>query len=535
MSERFEHHARLMSVLTLASRALGLVRDASLARIFGIGPLMDAFNFAFVLPNLFRRLFGEGAISGAFTPRYAEVVRDAPGAARPFASRLLRILARILWALVATGEAILLLLWLSSADADARFAYELAAIMLPFMPLVCLTAVAGAALQVHGRFGPTAASPIVLNGALIAATLGLWPLVRAGSIDPATHLRAVSAAVVVAGVLQWLWASRVLARVAPAESVDPTTGGGADAARVAVGGTFRDALPMMLGLGVLQLNTFLDNLVASWPTVVGPTVLGFDYPLSEGAMSALANAQRLYEFPLGVFGIAIATAIFPVLARLSNDPAAFAGAVRRGLRLSMFVGLPASAGLLVLAPEAVGTLFRGGAFGEEDVARVARILAGYAPAIWSYQLVHIYTRAFYARREARTPVRVSLAVVGLNLVLNVALICTPLREAGLAWSTAICSVVQCVVLATLLRRRLPGAFGPDVLASWARTLTATAAMTGVVVATMTALPDGERWRDDAWRLACGVAAGALAFGAAAWALGMTELRELRHRGRADAA
>jgi putative peptidoglycan lipid II flippase len=302
-----------------------------------------------------------------------------------------------------------------------------------------------------------------------------------------------------------------------------------------VRGTFRDAIPMMLGLGVLQLNTFLDNLIASWPTIVGPTVLGFDYPLAEGAMSALANAQRLYEFPLGVFGIAIATAIFPVLARLANDGAAFAGAVRRGLRLSMFVGLPASAGLVVVAPEAVGVLFRGGAFDEADVARVATILTGYAPAIWSYQLVHIYTRAFYARRESSTPVRVSLAVVGLNLALNLVLIFTPLREAGLAWSTAICSVVQCAILATLLARRLPGTFGRDVLASWARTLVATGVLVVAVAATLHALPDGTRWRDDLLRLALGVAAGALAFAGAARVLGMPELSELRHRRAKTAA
>lgn len=531
MSERFEHHARLMSALTLLSRALGLVRDASLARIFGIGPLMDAFNFAFVLPNLFRRLFGEGAISSAFTPRYAEVERDRPAEAGRFAARLLRILARVLWTLVVAGELALLAIWLSAASDDARFAAELTAIMLPFMPLVCLTAVGGAALQVHGRFGPTAASPIILNSALIASTLGLWPLARAGAVSPEAHLRVVAVSVVVAGIAQWVWTARVLARVAPAADAGVDARSAATVVADAVRGTFRDAIPMMLGLGVLQLNTFLDNLIASWPTIVGPTVLGFDYPLQEGAMSALANAQRLYEFPLGVFGIALATAIFPVLARLANDDGAFADAVRRGLRLSMFVGLPASAGLVVVAPEAVGVLFRGGAFDEADVVRVATILTGYAPAIWSYQLVHIYTRAFYARREASTPVRVSLAVVGLNLALNLVLIFTPLREAGLAWSTAVCSIVQCAILATLLGRRLPGTFGRDVLASWARTLVATAALVAAVVATLHALPDGTRWRDDLLRLSLGIASGALAFAAVARALGMPELSELRHRGR----
>ena len=198
MAERFEHHARLMTVLTLVSRVTGLVRDAALARVFGVGPLMDAFNLAFLIPNLFRRLFGEGAISAAFVPRYAELERDDPAQARRYSGLLLALLAAVLWGIVIVGELFLLSRWLASPPIEftrtppmmfagvmvesmsvsyVRLGYELTALMLPYMPLVCLTAVAGSALQVHGRFGPTAASPIILNIALIAATLGVLPLV----------------------------------------------------------------------------------------------------------------------------------------------------------------------------------------------------------------------------------------------------------------------------------------------------------------------------------------------------------------------
>ena len=128
-------------------------------------------------------------------------------------------------------------------------------------------------------------------------------------------------------------------------------------------------------------------------------------------MTAITNAARLYEFPLGVFGIAIATAIFPALARQNNDAAAFAATLRRGLRVSLFIGLPASAGLLLVSREAVGVLFQRGAFDEADTVRVAWVLAAFAPGIWAYQSVHILSRAFYALKKPMRPVRIAVAMV----------------------------------------------------------------------------------------------------------------------------
>lgn len=544
MAERFEHHARLMTVLTLVSRVTGLVRDAALARVFGVGPLMDAFNLAFLVPNLFRRLFGEGAISAAFVPRYAELDRDDPAQARRYSGLLLALLAALLWGIVIVGETILLAKWLSSdpvafsrtppmvfagipiesiSVSYVRLGYELTALMLPYMPLVCLTAVAGSALQVHGRFGPTAASPIILNIALIGATLGVLPLVHSGAVSPEWHLRLVAGSVLVAGVLQLWWTYAALRSVKPVFAPrDP-------AAWASVRATLVQTLPMMLGLGVLQINTAIDGLIASWPTVVGPTIFGVEYPLASGAMSAMANAQRLYEFPLGVFGISIATAIFPLLSRQNNDPVAFAGTVRRALRLTVFVGLPASAGLVVLARDAAGAFFRGGAFDAEDVRRVAFVVIGFAPAIWSYQMNHVFTRAFYALKEPMVPVKVSVAMVALNLALNLTLIFTPLREAGLAWSTAICSVLQVAILGRMLARRVPGIVDREVVRSWRSTAIAAAVMTLAVLAAERMLPDVDRWSVYTLRLGVGVAVGVGAFFAVAALLGMPEVRETLRR------
>jgi putative peptidoglycan lipid II flippase len=550
MAERFEHHARLMTVLTLVSRVTGLVRDAALARVFGVGPLMDAFNFAFVIPNLFRRLFGEGAISAAFLPRYAELDRDDPEAARRYSGLMLALLAAVLWGIVIVAELLILGRWVASPALDVsgagplrvggipievltvqhvRLGYELAALMLPYMPLVCLTAVGGSALQVHGRFGPTAASPIILNLAMIAATLGVLPVVHAGTFDEATHIRIVAGAVLVAGILQLAWTFHALRLVRPVFAPrDPV-------AWASVQSTLRQTFPMMLGLGVLQINTAIDGLIASWPTIVGPTIFGFDYPLETGAMSAMANAQRLYEFPLGVFGISIATAVFPLLARQNNDLPAFAATVRRALRLTVFIGLPASAGLCVLAYDAAGAFFRGGQFDAADVERVGFIVIGFAPAIWSYQMNHVFTRAFYALKEPMTPVKVSVAMVALNLALNCTLIFTPLREAGLAWSTAFCSVLQIAILGRMLARRAPGIVDSEVVGSWRRSLIASAVMAAAVVGVVHfLLPTDDRWSVYALRLGVGVVVGAGLYFALARLMGMQELRDVLRRGARSA-
>jgi putative peptidoglycan lipid II flippase len=280
---------------------------------------------------------------------------------------------------------------------------------------------------------------------------------------------------------------------------------------------------MILGLGVLQLNTFLDGLIASYPVTVGPTIFGIAYPLEEGAMAAVSFAQRLYQFPLGVFGIAIATAIYPQLARLTDDRAAFTETLRRGLRLVVFIGLPASAGLILVREPLTAVILEGGRFSTADTERVARVLLWYAPAIWSYSMVHVLTRACYARRDSAAPVRIAVAIVGLNLLLNATLIWTPLREAGLAMSTAICSVIQTVALTIATRRHAPGAIDRPVASSWLRSAVLTALVTAAVAAVALILPPAETWRADLLTLATLVVTGVATAVAVAALLRMPEL------------
>ncbi len=517
MSDRFETNARTVTLLTLVSRVTGLARDAALARLFGISAIMDAFWFAFMVPNLFRRLFGEGALSAAFLPEYTRLDRDDPAMARRLATLTIGGMALALGGVTIVGE---ILLWaLSTRHEHGHDALRLMMVMLPYMPLVCLVAIMGAMLQVHGRFGPTAAAPIVLNLFLVGAAMG-YALLRPDDTGGRGHVMIVSISVLLAGVAQVTWSLAALRRW------KWWVGSWAQAreAMASMRRVLGQAWPMFIGLGVLQVNVFLDDLIASYPTTVGPTIFGIDFPLQEGALTAVNNAQRLYEFPLGVFGIAVATAIFPALARVNHDAARFADILRRGLRLVMFIGLPASAGLMLVREPLTAVIYQGAQFTAEDTRRVAFVLMGYAPAIWAYSMTHTLTRAFYARGDSMTPVKVAIGMVGLNLALNLSLIFTPLREAGLAWSTAICSIVQVLILLRLTRRYAAHVIDRCVLTSWARTAGATAVMAGAVWSVSLLLPAGPHgWGVTALHLLVLVGVGGAVVAGLARVMGMAEL------------
>jgi putative peptidoglycan lipid II flippase len=271
-------------VLTGISRVAGLARDATVSRLLGTGDAMSAFWLAFLIPNLFRRLFGEGALSAAFLPTYQRLVDEDPRRAAALAGGLIGGLAVILGGIVVLGEAVLFLI--SSSLDHTSPAIWLMMITLPYMPLVCLVAIVGAMLHVHGRFGPTAAAPVILNGCLIAAALlGWWWF---GTSDSESRLWIVSimaGSVVLAGFLQLAWSMLALRRQASlrldlASATSP------------IRDVIRRAGPMILGLGVLQINTLFDGLIASYP-LFDNTIAGVTYPLDKQAMAVISFANRL--------------------------------------------------------------------------------------------------------------------------------------------------------------------------------------------------------------------------------------------------
>ncbi len=489
MGRGFERHARTFTVLTFISRITGFARDALLARVFGAGAVMDAFNFAFQVPNLFRRLFGEGALTASFLPVYTKLDRDHPETARQFAGLMLALLAVLLSGVTIVGE--IALYFIHDMSESPMLGIQLLMVMLPYMPLVCLVALVGAMLQTHGKFGPSAASPIILNISIVAAAFyGSYYAVNAGvteHLEPVPHIQIVAWSVIVAGLLQLAWSLWSLRhhRIRPHLDMKPNWPHMKE--------VLYKALPMLLGLGIFQVNTFVDGLVASYQTMVGPTIFGVDYPLPPGSMTVLSYGQRLYEFPLGVFGVAIATAIFPALARESNDPDRFMATLRRGMRLSFFIGFPASVGLVLVREPLAAAIFQGGKFSHEDVQKVGFVLAMYAPAIWAYSMQQLSTRAFYALGDSVSPVKVSVWMVALNFALNMILIWTPLGVGGLALSTAIAAIVQIIIMTRIMHKRMGSIMDRETRASFARTVAASAAMAGVAGLASLAFSGHDTW------------------------------------------
>lgn len=445
MSGTLGRDTRTVAGLTLASRVMGLARDLVTVRVFGDTAVGSAFAAAFAIPNMFRRLFGEGALSAAFIPEYTRLSDDDPQRADKLASLVVGLLALITGGLTVVIElGVLAVILATPADPERQLSLRLVMVCLPFMPLICVAAILGGMLQARGRFGPWAAAPIILNLCIIAASVPFFVL----DVDPARWAYPISAAAVLSGVLQvaWsFWALRGVVRWTRAVSeVRPQA--------VAM---LRRMGPVLVGLGTLQVNSFMDTLIAMWPNWVGPTMFGHAYPLDARANAILFYAQRLYQFPLGVFGIAVATAAFPVLSRDARDPARFAATLGRGVRLSLFIALPATAGLMVTRDALVGTLYSGlgDGFSGEGVARAGAVLMGYSAAIWAYSVNQLYTRAFYAAGDTRTPMRIALSMVGMNVTLNLVLIWF-LREAGLAWSTAVCAIAQTGLLHLSARKKL---------------------------------------------------------------------------------
>ncbi len=509
---------RTFSIITLVSRFAGMIRDVMLVRLFGDTALGSAFLAGFAIPNMFRRLFGEGALSAAFIPEYTSANKADPREARRFASLTLLLLGLTTTALTIIIEAVLAIILLTTDQPpDRALSLRLVMVMLPFMPLVCLAAILAGMLQVHGRFAPGAAGPIVLNAFIIVA--GAWYLLNGRAGDPPAAYT-LGVATVFSGLTQCIWFAWLLRK--HTRFTRAIAGSGQRTRRM-----LSRFIPVVIGLGALQLSSLLDVLIAMWPIWFGGAVLGFvPHSLDDASNIILAATQRLYQFPLGVFGIAVATAAFPLLSRHADDPARFADTLRRGLRLSLFIGLPATLGLILVRDDLSWVLFAGSTMGfsDEGAARSAAVLLGYAPAVWAYSLNHVFTRAFYARGDTSTPMRISLVMVACNALLGLGLI-GPLREAGLAWATSLAATAQCAILAILAQRTLGVTlFDRSTTRAMVRTAALAIAMAVCVMLVLILWPTSEAWSSRAARLVAATAVGGVVYVAVA---AMTRAEELR--------
>jgi putative peptidoglycan lipid II flippase len=465
----------MISGLTLVSRILGLLRDAICLRYFGAG-IWHYFTLAFMIPNLFRRLFGEGALSAALIPIYTEKLQQDEKAAHTLAQAVVTLLIMLLAGLTLLGLGFIYLYWhWSDHQYKTWLVLCLAAIMLPYMILICTVAVIGGLLNVHRHFAAPAAAPILLNLCIIASIYFLTPLF---GVDRWNQIFAVAVAVIIAGIMQLLLQYPALKKAKLNLNLN------FHFANVGLNKLFKLMAPMVLGLSVVQINTLMDSLIAFFFSATpesGPTftLLGreFTYPVIEGSLSYLYCAQRLYQFPLGIFAVALATAIFPLLSvhAVQNDLAAFSKSLRQGLRMVFFISLPATVGIILIRTPLVRIIFEGKEFTSYDTSQTAWTLLFYSLGIASYSLQQIVVRAYYSFQDSVTPVKVALYMVGLNFILNLILIWF-LATGGLALATAICATIQVSILLVLLIKRYRLVISKGIKASILKTTAATAIM-----------------------------------------------------------
>ncbi len=528
-SRDYFRHTTLIASFTLASRLLGVARDVACASYFGAGAVWDAFSFAFRIPNLFRRLLGEGALSAAFIPVFTEYLelRGRRQAWR-LAWIVLTALGAVLLACLLLGEGLALgIPRVSELNERWRLTLALTAVLLPYMLFICLTALAGAILNSLKHFTAPALGPVVLNLCWIAAVILVAPAV---TDDPASRAFVLAVGILAAGLLQLLLQLAVLLKKGfprrPAfELRDP--------------GLRRVALamaPIVAGMAAFQVNVLLDGVIAislsAREEAQTFTLFGAEirYPMLVGANSVLYYGNRLMQFPLGVFGIALATAVFPTLSARAarGDREGFCEALSDGLGAVIFIGLPAGVAMIVLARPAVELMFERGAFTPAMSARTAMVLIAYSAATWAYCAQHLLLRAFYSLQDCATPARVAGGMVALNLGLNLSLIWV-LQEAGLAFATALTAAVQSVMLYAILIRRVGPPDQGRLLRTLIKTALATALMAGVCLLVLQVgppPPEGDDVPVKMLRLLAPVTAGAASYFGAAALLGVPEMRLL---------
>jgi len=420
--------------LTLVSRVMGFMRDLVIARVFGASVGTDAFVVAFRIPNLLRRFVGEGSFAMAFVPVLARSrERDDRAELKSFVDDMAGTLAAVLTLLTATG--IFAAPWLVrvfapgwAADSEATdLASRLLRLTFPYIFFIALTAFTGSILNTWRRFAVPALSPVLLNIALIGAALLLaprlelpimalgWGVLMAGIVQLAFQLPILNAL----GLLprpRWGWRNSRVRRVLVL------------------------MVPTLVGASVAQLNVLVDTMVASF--------------LGDRVVTWLFFADRLVEFPMGVFAIALSTVILPALsARVArNDTAGFRAELDQAIRLAVVVAMPAALGLLILARPILMSLFGYGAFSGHDVSMSAVALSGYALALPAYMAIKVLAPGFYAQQDTRTPVRFAIIALLSNALLNVAFVLFLKRytsippHAGLALASAVSASINAGLL-----------------------------------------------------------------------------------------
>lgn len=497
---------------TLLSRIVGFVRDIVLSAVLGSGAIADAFFVAFKLPNFFRRLFAEGAFSAAFVPLFArELQGEGREAAVTFARQahaaLLVVLLPLSIVLILGMRQVLSVIapGLRAEPATFDLAVTFGRIAFPYLIFISLASLYGGVLNGIDRFAEVAFTPVLLNIALIGAVLGLTPFLPNSGY-------AAAIGVAIAGFLQWLWllfscrrdgVGIMLVRPRWTEHVAKLV---------------KLATPVAIGGGAQQISVVLDVVWASW--------------MPTGTISAQYYADRIAQLPLGVVGIAVGTALLPLLSRqlrAGQTESAMANQ-NRAIEFGLLFSLPSLVALWLLADPIIRILFERGKFTPDDTLRTASALAAYAFGLPAFVLVKALTPGFFAREDTRTPLYVALVSIGANIVLNVVfLLATNLEVVGIALASTLSGWLNTVMLGAVLMRRRQWVPDPRLKRRFARTALASVGMGGVLWVSLIPLRSALSHAD-----LSGVAAlaaicllGAFAYAILAMALGILNLAELR--------
>ena len=489
----------VISLLTVVSRVLGLLRDSLALAIFGTGWVMSAFTTAFILPNLFRRLLAEGSMTAAFVPTLQEELH-ANG--RPGTFALLSKVAS--WLVVVTGAVVLLAMAVFSQsrripghEEKWYVAADLTVALFPYLALISLAAAFSATLNVLQRFVEPALSPIWLNLAMIA-TLALAASHFAGTPIAAIHW--LCAGVLAGGFLQMAVPGAVLIGMGWRPRLD--LGLSPRVREIALLMT-----PGIFGTAIYQINFSVSRLLA--------------FSLDDASATYLYAINRLMEFPIGVFAVAVSTVVYPLIAAhaVKGDFGAMAGDFKKGIRLILIINVPAAAGLALLSRPIVRLIFQHGNVTHEAAHNMGLLLSLMAVGLPFFSVVSLMVRAFYAVKDAKTPVRVALVDFLINIGVSLVLI-RFLGVVGIVAASTTAIIAQTYLLGRALVRRLPQMHFAPLWPSVAKVLVATAAMAGVVAGGWRALGWlglGAR-ATDAAAIAGLIPVGVAAYGLVLWVL-----------------
>lgn len=499
----------IVSLGTLSSRLLGLAREIMMAWTFGTSGIGSAFVVAFTIPNLFRRLFGEGALSAAFIPSYLRIQKEqganqAWQLTRNVSSLLVFVLGSIsFWGMIACT----FLLEAKGLSENTQAVLLSLRIILPYMIWICLAAVTMGVLNAHRKYVVPAFAPCILN---VIWLLALWGFSFAPEMPDETKVVWICWAILLAGLLQFLVQLPSLKKVGYSRP-DQVKPFGPEVKSV-----LRLMAPAALGAAIVQINVLTDRILAFWVADYGPL--------------ALSYSERLIYLPLGLFATALGTILLPEFSDLahSKNRKELGRMVDQSLRVLMFVMIPAAVGLAGLASPIVELIFERGQFDAQSTLYTSRALAFYAPGLIVFSASKIYIPLFYAHGDTRTPVKIGTITVVANLVFNllfIYLLPEGWKHAGLALGTVLSSLLQIIILSRISQNRFVDLQWKPVWTSWTRQLISCVPMMAAALGVLQLLEGFSSWIS----VPLAIITAAWVYGLSTFLLGCPELKELRHQ------